>query len=102
MQTDFILVFFIFTLKVNFLPSSQIQAVEHLLALVATVPIDSSGRIALFSLGNLATHAGSKELLRSAGQSEILKVLSVARGCKDSQTVKYCERLLTKLNSSTT
>ena len=78
------------------------RAVEHLLALVATVPIDSSGRIALFSLGNLATHAGSKELLRSAGQSEILKVLSVARGCKDSQTVKYCERLLTKLNSSTT
>ena len=41
MQTDFILVFFIFTLKVNFLPSIQIQAVEHLLALGSALMIPS-------------------------------------------------------------
>jgi fused-like protein len=72
-------------------------AVEALLVTASQVPIDSSGRIALFSLGNLAMHAASKDVLKQGGQGRVERIMMHARSSKDSQTVKYCERLLTKL-----
>ena len=73
------------------------SAVEALLTLVKN-GIDSSGRIALFSLGNLAMHAASKELLlRLRCGALVQKVAANAKANGDAQTVKYCTRLLGKL-----
>jgi fused-like protein len=73
------------------------RAVEELLKMASGGPVDSSRRIALFSLGNLAMHAGSREILRAKSGGVIERILANARSSKDSQTVKYCERLMMKL-----
>jgi hypothetical protein len=74
-------------------------ALEALLAAACCSPMDSSGRIALFSLGNLAMHPASKEALKSICNGRIDRIVSQARQNKDGQTVKYCDRLLNKLGS---
>jgi hypothetical protein len=83
----------------NFLVPSMISkgAIEGLLSLVNT-GIDSSSRIALFSLGNLAMHAASKEvLLRVRCAANVQRLLE--QQAPDPQTAKYCQRLLGKLAS---
>ena len=75
----------------------QAGAVDELLRMAAGTPMDSSRRIALFSLGNLAMHASSKEVVRVAGGSVIERIQAAAKIAQDAQTIKYCERLLTKL-----
>jgi hypothetical protein len=73
-------------------------AIDALLGTVSLDPIDSSGRIALFSLGNLAMHALSRDRLTGiGGRKRVESVLARARANKDVQTAKYCERLLAKL-----
>ena len=72
--------------------------IEALLALARQTPIDSSGRISLFSLGNLAMHVASKEVLAQCGCGSIVnQLLAASKSSRDAQTVKYCERLLSKL-----
>ena len=80
----------------------NMKAVEGLIDLVVSKPvIDSSGKIALFSLGNLAMHSASRELLIKLGCAQIaVSVGERARATKDSQTVKYCDRLVAKLNKT--
>lgn len=83
----------------NFLVPSMISkgAIEALLSLVGS-GIDSSARIALFSLGNLAMHAASKEvLIRMRCRGTVEQVLDNAHAVRDAQTVKYCQRLLSKM-----
>lgn len=83
----------------NVLVPSMISkgAIEGLLSLVGA-GIDSSARIALFSLGNLAMHAASKEvLIRLRCGGTVQKVLDHAQSARDAQTIKYCQRLLSKL-----
>ena len=85
----------------NFLVPSMISkgAIEALLSLVAS-GIDASARIALFSLGNLAMHAASKEvLIRMRCRGTVEQVLDNAHAVRDAQTVKYCQRLLSKLGN---
>jgi fused-like protein len=74
--------------------------VEGLLALVKSGSslLDSSGRIALFSLGNLAMHTASRDLLgKLKCASTVKRISSQAKQNRDMQTVKYCDRLLSKL-----
>lgn len=73
--------------------------VEGLLALVKSgSSLDSSGRIALFSLGNLAMHTMSRDLLgKLKCASTVQRISSQAKQNRDMQTVKYCDRLLSKL-----
>lgn len=73
--------------------------VEGLLALVKSgSSLDSSGRIALFSLGNLAMHPASRDLLgKLKCASSVQRISSQAKQNRDMQTVKYCDRLLSKL-----
>jgi hypothetical protein len=75
------------------------HAVEGLLELVAKSPIvDSSAKISLFSLGNLAMHAFSRELLVKLGCDRITQNISAkAKVNRDNQSMKYCDRLLLKL-----
>ena len=82
----------------NLLVSSMISqgAVEGLLARLNSGAMDSSARIALFSLGNLAMHAASKELLLKCGPL-VASIAQKAKRDRDGQTLKYCERLLLKL-----
>ena len=57
--------------------------------------IDSSGRIALFSLGNLAMHKSSRDLLNTKFQCA--KIATRILKNADTQTAKYCQRLCQKL-----
>jgi serine/threonine protein kinase len=57
---------------------------------------DSSGKIALFSLGNLATHKATKDRLVKLGCSEIVRKI-VVNG--DKQVIKYADRLFQKLSN---
>jgi hypothetical protein len=76
-------------------------AVEGLLSLVKSGNLDSSGRIALFSLGNLAMHSASKEVLtRLRCQAIVERILRNAKNNRDMQTIKYCDRLTSKLSNS--
>jgi fused-like protein len=80
-------------------------AVEGLVGLVkaADKVLDSSVKISLFSLGNLAMHSSSRNLLLRLGCIAVAeRVGEIARTTRDLQAIKYCDRLLVKLDKPAT
>lgn len=61
-----------------------------------TGELGEPARIALFSLGNMAAHRECAEVLLRLGIDRTLKRL---RSCSDPMTVKYVQRIHTKLQS---
>jgi fused-like protein len=77
-------------------------AVEQLLFQITSTNsfVDSSAKIALFSLGNLAMHSASREMLTKLKCDRIAESIATkARSNRDNQTIKYCERLIQKLGN---
>ena len=56
-------------------------------------------RIALFSLGTMAVYRGLRKVLEEGGVRNVMEGF-VNGGCKDKVSLKYVERLKTKLGGS--
>ena len=83
-------------------PEALLRCVrEHSVATAALprhgTPADGSSRIALFSLGNLCSHATCRARLLALGLKDV--AASLAAAPPDSTTGKYAQRVLTKLGA---
>ena len=83
-------------------PEALLRCVrEHSVAAAALprhgTPADGSSRIALFSLGNLCSHATCRARLHALGLKDV--AASLAAAPPDSTTGKYAQRVLTKLGA---